>query len=268
MKTNDKTHQKNRLAWEEAFNNQSESFKNDTLFKLNENPKLLFTPKLSSHLEAVAQKGGVIAQFCSNNGRETMAALAYGFEESVGFDIASNMVDFANKTAKTLNLKASFIQTDILEIDQSQASKYDAALITVGALCWFKHLDPFFEVVSMCLKPGAFLIIEESHPFTNCLAAEGEVEFDAKNPLRFAHDYFKSTPWVENTGMGYMTNAQYESLTFESYSHTLSELLNALSKHHFELIEFTESDQDQGNLFDDLNESGLPLTMNILARKK
>jgi SAM-dependent methyltransferase len=268
MKTINKAHQKNRLAWEEAFNHQSESFRTDTIHKLSLNPKLLFTPELQRHLEKVGQHGGIIAQFCANNGRETMGALTYGFKQSVGFDIATNMVEFANHTAKTLNLNASFVQTDILEIDVSYANQFDAVLITVGALCWFKDLDAFFEKVAISLKSGGYLIIEEAHPFANCLAGHGEAEFDPNNLKKIAHDYFKTSPWIENTGMGYMTDQTYESLAFESYSHTLSELLNALRKHLIELIEFHESDIDQSNLFTDLNHTGIPLTMNILAKKK
>jgi len=210
----------------------------------------------------------VLAQFCSNNGRETMGALSFGFHQSVGFDIASNMVEFGNQTAKKLNINATFIQTDILEIKETHYGKYDAALITVGALCWFKDLDTFFEVVSKCLKPNGHLIIEESHPFANCLAVNGEEGFDAKDPRKLVHDYYKKTPWVETGGMGYMTEDTYESLVFESYSHTLSELLNALTHHHFELLEFHESDLCQGNLFDHLNQTGIPLTINVLAKKK
>jgi SAM-dependent methyltransferase len=268
MNKKNETHQKNKLAWEEAFSHQSESFRENTIHKLSLDPKLLFSPRLNSHLEKIGQKGGVVAQFCSNNGRETMATLAYGFHQSIGFDIAANMVEFANHIAKDLNLNASFVQTDILEIDASYVNQFDAILITVGALCWFKDLNAFFEKLALCLKSNGYLIIEEAHPLANCLASKSENNYDASHPSKLVNDYFKTSPWIENTGMGYMTDKPYESLTFESYSHTLSNLLNALSRNHLELIELDESDIDQSNLFVDLNKTGIPLTMNILAKKK
>jgi len=257
----------NKKAWEEAFNNSSKEYTKKTEDLLNNHPKQLFTSKVNNLLAQLASKDKVLGQFCCNNGRETLASLAYGFHESVGFDIAGNMVDYGNRLASELSLNSRFFETDILEIDSTFEDMFDVGLMTVGAISWFKDLKELFRSIHKTLKVGAHIIIEDMHPVTSMLAAKSEKEYDANHPSLIVYDYFKKTPWVEVEGMGYMTGKNYQSETFTSYSHPMMEIINGLIDTGFEILFLEENNVDQSNMFGQLNQSMIPLTFVLHAKK-
>ncbi|MFP4287192.1 MAG: class I SAM-dependent methyltransferase [Candidatus Izemoplasmataceae bacterium] len=257
----------NKRAWEEAFEKRSKNFDETTLKRLTQNPSSMFTKNLKNALKNDAKNDKILAQFCCNNGRETMAALSFGYQEVFGFDIAENMVHFANQTAQTNHLKATFIAKDLLLLKENLYT-FDTALLTVGALCWFKDLNALFSSIASTLKKGARIIIEDMHPFCNMLAEKEDKLFNKNHPMLPVINYFKDTPWIENSGMGYMTEDYYESSTFISYSHTFSAILNALTNNNFVIKTLVESDIDQANLFGHLDQKGYPLTYLLVAEKQ
>lgn len=257
----------NKKAWEEAFDHSSIEYKEETINILKENPREMFSKELDRLLNYYAKETHQLAQFCCNNGRETIASLHYGFDRAVGFDIAGNMVNFANKLAGELKLNASFIETNILEIDSSFHQTFDIGLITVGALPWFKDLDELFASVSKTLKKDAILIIEDIHPVANMLAAKSEGNYLASYPTLIVNDYFKKTPWVEVSGMGYMTGNTYESKEFTSYTHPMMNIINGLVKNGFDIISLEENNTDQSNMFKEIDGQIVPLTFVLSAKK-
>lgn len=258
---------KNKIAWEEAFNERSETFDKTLLETIINNPKKLFTPSLNRIFDSMDSKGKALGQFCCNNGRETLAALSYGFEKVTGFDIAENMMDFANTIANKNAMNANFIAKDLLTLDDSFNNQFDVGLFTVGALCWFDDLTTVFNTISKTIKLGGDLIIEDMHPFGNMIAEKHHEEYDKDFPKNPVFNYFKDTPWIETTGMGYMTDKTYESSVFTSYSYTLSNIINALVKSGFMITYFEENDVDQGMIFAHLTGQGLPLTYVLKAKK-
>jgi SAM-dependent methyltransferase len=258
----------NQLAWEESFNQRSDAFEQRTQTLLRKDPLGFFSQPLAKALTESAVAGTTIAQFCCNNGRETIASLAFGFSKAIGFDIAKNMVAFANKTAKELQRNATFCATDILAIPSQYNGIADVGLITVGALCWFPDLRPFFQAVAKVIKPKGMLIIEDMHPFTNLVAMQDEPLYRPDAPALVVYDYFKKEPWVSNEGMGYMTGGSVKTTTFSSFSHPFGEIVNSLVEAGFELLRFDESTTDQSDSFEHLQHTGLPLTFLLQAKRK
>ncbi len=255
----------NKAAWEESFKNRSGDYACDLIkdLKTKENP--FFHNDLYTLLSNYDLTNKSIAQYCSNNGRELLQLSLKGFKEAIGFDIAENMVDYANEIAKELPLPAQFIQTDILAIDQKYQNTFDFGLITVGALCWFKDLNAFFKSVAATCKDQATLVINETHPLTLMLATKDEKAYDENNPKRLAYSYFANTVWQEQS-MTYMSD-KHTSATFTSYSHTLSDIFNALIANEFTIKTFKEYDYCSANLFTHINHQGVPLLMTIVAEK-
>ena len=267
----------NKEAWEEAFEESTESFRVQTIDRLKNDPKSMFTYELRTILESDASNQKTLAHFCCkktlahfccNNGRETNASLAFGYQSVVGFDIAENMITFANQVAIDLKLNARFHATNILTIDPSYHHMFDTIMFTVGAITWFKDPKELFLVVSQCLKPGGRLIIEDLHPFCNQLATSSEEGYDPKDPKKLVINYFKSTPWIEQSSMGYMTGKSEGTKTFYSYSHTLTTLFTGMIDNGLIIESFSENQVCQANLFPHLNHSGIPLTYVLTARKK
>ena len=250
----------NRKAWEQAFEKRSADFERGTIEALKSDPASLFSPALRNILRQLGAKGGVLAQFCCNNGRETLAALSFGFDRVSGFDIARNMIESATRMAESMTLPATFEACDLLTLKPGHDAPFDVGLLTVGALCWFKDLNPVFINIAACLKDGATLVIEDMHPACNMLAETDDPVFVPDHPAKMVHDYFRKSPWLSNDGMGYMTDDDYVSHTFESYSHPWSSLINGLIEAGFVIKRIEENTVDQGNLFSHLDNQGIPLT--------
>lgn len=258
----------NKAAWEEAFDRRDAKWGADIVSRVGREPYAFFEPEAAQRLAEYDLRGKTIAQFCCNNGRELLSLTATsGAKRGVGFDIAANMVDFANAQAGALRLPCTFVQTNLLEIGHEYDDMFDFALITIGALCWFKDLDVLFSVLSRCVRRGGTFFIHEQHPLTNMLASEGDEGYDKAHPAQCLFSYFEHE-WKGEDGMSYITGKGYKSKTFTDYTHSLASIAGALTRNGFVITGFDEFQKDIGGNFTDLNDTGLPLSMLIQARKE
>ncbi len=256
----------NKAAWEEAFENRHRDWGEEN-HELLQNEKLyFFNPDMRKELEELDLNGKTAAQFCCNNGRELLSLTDLGIEQGIGFDIAENILEQARATAEKAGIEnCSFISSNILDIPESFYDKFDIILFTIGALTWFEDLTLLFEKAGKCLKRGGMLIINDSHPFVNMLPLSEEEGFKPDNPNRAVFSYFRKEPWIENNGMGYMTT-EYKSKTFTSFSHTMSDIINALSENSMKTVKLKEYDYDIGmtGLYEN---KGFPLSYILIAEK-
>ncbi len=257
----------NKAAWEEAFDNKADSWCADIVERLASDGIPYLEKDLLDELVRRGTSGKSIAQFCCNNGRELLSAMKLGFHDGTGFDIAENQVAFANDVARRTGIDCAFVATDILDIGREYYNSFDVIIITIGALCWFKDLDPFFLKASRCLKHGGRLFINETHPVCNMLAATDEDNYDAAMPGALVNDYFDKT-WTENDGIGYIAGRPYKSRTFTSFSHSFSKIINALSNSGFRVTSLEEYDYDiAAGMFSRLERAGIPLSYILSAEK-
>jgi len=257
----------NKAAWEEAFEHRLDNWGED-------NHKILQTRELPFleadvilELKKIDFLGKDIAQFCCNNGRELLSVMQLGAKSGVGFDIAENILAQARDTAAKINrTNCQFVACNILEIDENYYSKFDFIFFTIGAITWFADLKELFAVVTKCLKPGGIMLIHDFHPFVNMLPIPGEEPYDENNLNQVAYSYFRNEPWIENHGMGYMSET-YESKTFTSYSHTLSAILNGAIQSGLTIKRFDEFDYDIGitGVYDG---KGYPMSFLLMSQKQ
>ena len=257
----------NKAAWEEAFENRDASWGADITARIQVEEYPFFNEDTKNALKKLDTEGAVIGQFCCNNGRELLSLVKSGkAKKGIGFDIAENQVAFANEKAKELKLPCVFEAVNIYDIDDRYREQLDVALITIGALCWFDDLDRFFAVVAKCMKPGAVIVINEQHPCTNMLAAEGEAPFDPAHRTACHYSYFEHE-WTGNEGMYYMTQKRYRSKTFTDYTHPMSEIITGMCANGIVVTGLQEFDYDISGGFTSLDHSGFPLSMIIQGRK-
>lgn len=257
----------NKEAWEEAFDRRKLNWGDDNYKTLLTEKLPFFNPDVVHELEKIDFKGKAVAQFCCNNGRELLSLMQLNPNYGVGFDIAENIITQAKETATKANItNCDFISTDILDIDEKYHDCFDFIFFTIGAITWFKDLSILFEKVSKCLKQNGLLLINDFHPFMNMLPLPGDAGFDDIHLNKIAYSYFRNEPWIENNGMGYMT-PEYESKTFTSFSHTLSDIINSLVTAGIAILKLNEYNYDVG-LTDAYNNKGYPLSFILLARKR
>ncbi|MFZ5986772.1 MAG: class I SAM-dependent methyltransferase [Bacillota bacterium] len=257
----------NKEAWEEAFDNRSEKWGEDIVYRLKNEEYPFIEKDLANELVNNDLKGKTVAQFCCNNGRELFSIMKFGASSGFGFDIAENMVAFANKTAKELEINCTFIATDILRIDEKYHDSFDYIFVTGGALIWFKDLSMFFRKVSLCLKKGGRLIINEMHPVTNMFATCEEECYDEKTPNKTCYSYFREEPWISNIGMSYITGKNYKSKTFYDHAHTFSHIMNSIRQNGMSFNKLTEFNYDIVGMFAELNNTGIPLSYILVCDK-
>ena len=256
----------NKAAWEEAFDHKREGWGDENHLRLLHETLPFFCSDAAAELRALDLKGKRVAQFCCNIGRELLSLMQLGAAGGVGFDIAENILQQARATAQKANIQnCSFVACNILDIGAQYHGQFDLILFTIGAITWFRDLDPLFQKVSACLKPGGVLFIHDFHPVMNMLPMPGEPEFDPAHPNQVVYSYFRNEPWVENEGMGYMSE-QYHSKTFTSFSHTMGRIVTAVSSAGMRIRKLEEFDYDVG-LSDAYDGKGFPLSYLLTAEK-
>ena len=257
----------NKEAWEEAFDKRDASWGADINQRIETEAYPFFNEDTKKVLMRTDTKGKTIGQFCCNNGRELLSLVKCGnAEKGIGFDIAENQVAFANRKAKELDLNCEFVAVNIYDIGQAYEALFDVVIITIGALCWFKDLQRFFEVVSKCMKPGAVIIINEQHPCTNMIASEGEELYDSKHPMDCRYSYFEHE-WTGNEGMYYMTQKSYHSKTFTDFTHPMSEIISGMCSNGIVITGLQEFDYDISGGFEHIDQQGFPLSVIIEGKK-
>ena len=257
----------NKAAWEDGFENSILHWGEDVYIKLKSEKLAFFNPDMRTELEQIAFSGKKVAQFCCNNGRELLSLMDLGVGAAVGFDMAENIIGQAKDTAIKAGIEhCDFVACNILDIPADYHDQFDIVLLTVGAICWFQDLEPLFDKVANCLKEGGLLLMHEMHPFEHMLPVPGEKEFDPDNLNKFAHSYFRKEPWIE-TKMGYMSGEYESTVAFTSFSHTLSDIINALSKNGLKTIKLNEYDYDVAALTDVYDKKGFPLSFILVGEK-
>jgi ubiquinone/menaquinone biosynthesis C-methylase UbiE len=258
----------NKEAWEEAFNRRKPGWGDDHPRRLQQETFPFLHQNLIDIINHLPLSSKRIAQFCCNNGRELMSIVkGVKAESGVGFDIAENMIIQAGKTAAETNIPCHFENVNILEIPEEYNNQFDCIFVTIGALCWFKDLQEFFGQVSRCLVHHGFLVIHEIHPFTDMLPVPGDDGFDETNPARICYSYFREEPFLDTSGMEYLSGTGYSSKTFTSFSHPFGEIIDGILRNRMNILSLREYDEDVSDLYEKLNGRGFPLSYILTAQK-
>ena len=260
----------NKEAWEDVFDNRKPNWGDDNHLRIKSGKYALFDSDFKKEIESIDFKGKTVAQFCCNNGRELLSLIHdSGAEYGIGFDIAENILGQAKQTAEKAGIKnCDFVNCNILEITESYYNRFDFIFFTIGALCWFQDLTLLFEKAGKCLKSNGTLLINDGHPVMLMLPHPGEEGFDHDNPTRFTNSYFSKEPWIGNSGMYYISG-EYESKTLTDFSHTLSDIINALYLNGMKIVKFNEYDYDIGNIGSDVYDGkGIPMSYILIAEKE
>ena len=258
----------NKGAWEESFAASKIEFGSKNVEKLQNEVFPFIYEDLINVINRYDLKGKHIGQICCNNGREIMSIVkGTGAKDGVGFDIAENIIAQARAHAKATKVPCEFVACNILDIEERYTEKFDAIFILIGALCWFENLGEVFKKVSKCLKKGGLLFIQEVHPCTNMLAVDGEETYDPNNKMKIVWSYFKTEPFIDDWGMGYMVGEKIKSKPFTSFTYKMSDIINGIVSNGMSITKLEEYDYDIGGEFTALNGKGFPLSYILTAQK-
>jgi hypothetical protein len=92
---------------------------------------------------------------------------------------------------------------------------------------------------------------------------------DSEDPPQLQHSYFRSQPYVEDTGLDYYGMAAYQSSPSYWFHHTVSDVIDGCLANGLALRSFQEYSHDISNLFARFegHKYKLPLSYTLVAQK-
>lgn len=130
-----------------------------------------------------------------------------------GVDLSSEAIAQAQALNNELGLNAKFIADDVYSFGDNNSTLFDRVFTSYGVLCWLPDLDKWAQTIVKSLKVGGELHLVEFHPLQDVLSG---------------YSYFPNeTPDVEEEGT-YTENCDGETSTTVTWSHPISEVINAL----------------------------------------
>ncbi|GMM84681.1 class I SAM-dependent methyltransferase [Pseudoalteromonas sp. MTN2-4] len=158
-------------------------------------------------------------------GQDTLSLTRLG-AKTTGVDLSTKAIDAAKRLSSELCLDANFICDDIVQFGEKNDKQFDVVYTSYGVLCWLPDLSQWAKTISNALKTGGKFVLVEFHPFNDLLAG---------------YDYFeKQSADVEKEGT-YTENCDGKESTIVTWSHSVSDVIQALINAGLEIKQYTES---------------------------
>ena len=143
-----------------------------------------------------------------------------------GIDISPKSLKYARQLAEHMEIKANFIEADILEVKDCVHQKFDIAFSSTGVLCWLPDIQLFAQTVRYLLNDGGFFYILDGHPFRSVLGEESE----STGSKMVQGDYFnKEVRQYDHMGDYTDPNLKIPGNSFE-WHWTMGEIVTAFCK--------------------------------------
>ncbi|MDC0325125.1 class I SAM-dependent methyltransferase [bacterium] len=156
-----------------------------------------------------------------------------------GVDLSPEAIKKANELMKAASLQGEFICSDIYDYEKLATPKYDIVFVSYGALNWLPDLDRWARIVAKSLKDGGHLHLIEFHPVYD---------------LHCGDSYFSRKEPDINAGGAYTENCDGNKVEMATWSHPLSEVINALLRHGISIDHFNEFPFSPYNCSEDFEE--------------
>lgn len=155
-------------------------------------------------------------------GLDTLAWARHG-AIATGVDLSNESIALAAALSRDLDIPATFICSDVLDLDQHLQGQFDIVFTSYGILHWLRDLDRWAQVIVHFLKPGGFFYIVEDHPFMRIFSSDPDLVIKPDNPY-----FFSKEPYRAETQGSYATGFVGETRTYYMWDHSLGEVLNSL----------------------------------------
>jgi len=156
-----------------------------------------------------------------------------------GVDLSPVAIEQANVLTQKTGLAARFVCSNVYDFQRGAVDPYDIVFTSYGAVCWLSDLHQWAEVVASNLAIGGTFYMVEFHPIYDLLAG---------------YSYFTTeVPDVEIEGT-YTENGTDAMAELATWTHPLSNVLNALVSAGIRIEHLNEFPFSPYNCFDDMEE--------------
>ena len=220
----------NKKAWSLLSKDHYEHYKkrlSDNQIHINEN--------IINELGDVKEKSLLHLQ--CNIGADTIDLARLGLSKAVGVDLSDSNIYYANQLAKDFQMNhVSFIESDVLKLNEIHKEKYDIVFTSEGVLGWLPDLKKWAKVVRSMMKEDGYFYVYDSHPFFH-LFDEDDLS-NGKTNLKY--DYFNAKADESNDIGGYASEVKHAKNYW--WNHSVSDIINALIEAGLEINYFHEFD--------------------------
>jgi len=165
-------------------------------------------------------------------GQDTLSWAQLG-ANVVGVDYSPNAIAAARVLAKSMNLPAEFIESNVYDLPRHHHKQYDIVFTSYGVLKWLADIRGWAEVVAHFLAPGGLFYLVEFHPFLYV--------FDYDHATELTYPYFSDAAGTTYTEHGsYARPEMATTHTAHAWNHPTSEVITALLAAGLSIEEFRE----------------------------
>lgn len=166
--------------------------------------------------------------------------------QATGIDLSPRSIELAKSLNEELGLNATFVESNVYDLPQNLAGKFDIIFTSYGTVTWLPDLDRWASVIDHFLDDGGIFYIADFHPTIYM--------FDhPTQELRY--NYFNAgVPYEEETQGTYTDfNAKIQHKEY-FWTHSLADVIDPLVQRKFQLLEFKEFPYSPYNCFENMVE--------------
>jgi 2-polyprenyl-3-methyl-5-hydroxy-6-metoxy-1,4-benzoquinol methylase len=214
-------------------------------------------------------KGKTLLHLMCHFGMDTLSWAREGAVVT-GVDISDTAIQLATSLSKELHIPATFVCSDVYDVQKKLDKKFDIIFMSYGVLLWLSDIKKWAKLMSGLLNKNGVLYIVELHPFTDILSYD----------FKITYDYFNKGPHRDDSAGTYTDlKADIQGVTYQ-WSYTMSDIINSLIQAGLKidyLHEFPYTMYDQFPGFMKKNKKGqyvfkdeniqIPLLFSLQAKK-
>ena len=172
-------------------------------------------------------------------GQDSLSLSRLGAEVT-GIDLSDKAIESAKLIAQQINSSATFICCNIYDLPKHLNQKFDIVFTSYGTIGWLPDLNEWAKIIAQFLKPKGKFVFVEFHPVVWMF------DNDFK---KVAYNYFNSGAIVETENGTYADKEADIKLDYVMWNHSLSEVINSLIYHGFNINSLDEFDYSPYNCF-------------------
>ncbi len=188
-------------------------------------------------------KGQRVLHAMCHFGQDSLSMARMGGEVTA-FDISDKAIQKAEELARTIGVKANFITTSYYDLPQVLDEQFDLFFTTYGVLGWLPDLDKWAEIAAQFTKTGGRLILVEFHPVIWMYDDQFQ---------KIEYNYFNEE-MITTEDSSYTDKNSEVKNRFNSWNHSLSEVMSALINAGFRIEKFQEFNYSPYDCFSNTKE--------------
>ena len=153
-----------------------------------------------------------------------------------GVDFSPEAIAAARALAARMQVEATFVQSDLYDLPDRLAGRFDVVFTSYGVLSWLPDLERWAQVIARFLTPGGVFYVVEAHPVMYA--------FDDRPTapdLRLLYPYFHGPEPIREEHRGCYSEPEAPITSVEyCWLHTLADIIGALVRAGLRIESFDE----------------------------